>query len=914
MTRKDKYTQRFDQGLSKLKKTIRSVFNDSAPGSVQEAAKDGGSASKRPESPGPTSDGGKQGIARDDANTNALVDPKISTAPSSKTDGAEQGSARDDANTNAIVDPNIPTAPSSKTMVLVASDLWARAVEELDEKERKKLKPIPQSVQRNGGGDDWLPDVTVIINSTVDILEKKEAEKNTQSNLQNILRTALVAKSLGDAMAKFDTSGYAALGWSIATFGIQIALNAKDSRESILKGAEIVTSFMTRYAEYDKLFGKELPNKEFERLRVRSYAAMLRYIIELKDYLDKGRIEHAGAAVIKPQDRMYEKSKVDLDAADAKVKEYLPIVNQEISQTFQSTMMEFIQRISINSEPYLKSLQSLAFPEMDDRPKDIDKKGTQQGTCEWLLKHDKYTRWNASDVGLLWIKGKAGSGKSTLLRYAYNHAIPAPESNNTTLVLSYFFHGRGTELQKSPLGLFRSLLHQILKAVPDAATEFTSQYQQRCKDYGKPGEQWEWHVQDLTSHFEKILPKVSSQGHPVLIYIDALDECGEENAHHLIEQFQALLKRLAENRETQLRICFGCRDYPIGLVEYGSEIRPEAENALDIENFVTNKLEGAGIRDETMRNQVVKGANGLFMWARLTTDRIIRRRRQGWSIKRIRDEINEQHKDLDGLYRDLVDGMEDKQMSLRLMQWVSFSKRPMKLDAILLPMALDLDDDSPVKSYDYYKRLIPGSMEDKESYIHTLSAGLIEVVHSVGLYNEKKVIVQFIHQSVKDYFEKEGLRKLYPADTAATFDIDVIRDSNFQLARHCLEFFELDGINDKNMADLTFRLPFLNYALGAFREHLRRSDERDGEQKIIYDLFQRHAATLTALATGRTHFKPPKNSLVPLHFIAVEYGLSQTFTAMFQNGVNTSAQGPGREARSNWRPVRRNCSTSIRSN
>jgi hypothetical protein len=71
-------------------------------------------------------------------------------------------------------------------------------------------------------------------------------------------------KSLGDAVVKFDKSGYAALGWSIMAFGLQIIKNASDAREFVLSSSEVVTEYMTRYAQYEKWFRRETPDKEFD--------------------------------------------------------------------------------------------------------------------------------------------------------------------------------------------------------------------------------------------------------------------------------------------------------------------------------------------------------------------------------------------------------------------------------------------------------------------------------------------------------------------------------------------------------------------------------------------------------------------------------------------------------------------------
>src|ERR1700730_14373799 len=87
-------------------------------------------------------------------------------------------------------------------------------------------------------------------------------------------------------------------------------------------------------------------------------------------------------------------------------------------------------------------------------------------TCNWLLNHDIFQRWH-KNRGLLWIKGKPGAGKSTLMKYAFRQFKTIAEKTSTgEILVSFFFHGRGSELQNSLLGLFRSILHQLLEEVP----------------------------------------------------------------------------------------------------------------------------------------------------------------------------------------------------------------------------------------------------------------------------------------------------------------------------------------------------------------------------------------------------------------------------------------------------------------
>ena len=203
-------------------------------------------------------------------------------------------------------------------------------------------------------------------------------------------------------------------------------------------------------------------------------------------------------------------------------------------------------------------LQSLAFPQMEDRSYEIS--SAVAGTCEWLLRHQKYTTWAACDQGLLWIKGKPGSGKSTLLKYALDHH----GASDSALVLSFFFHGRGDKLQRTPLGLFRSLLHQVLGQAPDALQDLVDKFETKLKQYGKPDEDWHWHEEELRPFLESSLPKVL-QTRSVWLFVDALDECGEDNAVRLVKIYKSSLKSLPSQSIGlgQFRICVSCRHYPI---------------------------------------------------------------------------------------------------------------------------------------------------------------------------------------------------------------------------------------------------------------------------------------------------------------------------------------------------------------
>jgi hypothetical protein len=101
---------------------------------------------------------------------------------------------------------------------------------------------------------------------------------------------------------------------------------------------------------------------------------------------------------------------------------------------------------------------------MEARQYEIDL--ATETTCDWLLQHSTFRRWTLLNRGLLWIKGNPGTGKSTIMKYALQKmSTDEPVIQSKLVILSFFFHGRGSTLQHTPLGFYRSILHQILATI-----------------------------------------------------------------------------------------------------------------------------------------------------------------------------------------------------------------------------------------------------------------------------------------------------------------------------------------------------------------------------------------------------------------------------------------------------------------
>ncbi|KAI1169676.1 nb-arc and ankyrin domain-containing protein [Nemania sp. FL0916] len=461
-----------------------------------------------------------------------------------------------------------------------------------------------------------------------------------------------------------------------------------------------------------------------------------------------------------------------------------------------------------DNELYHDCLKSLSFPQMNDRYNDIE--NPSPGTCLWITEHLLFEEWMACDKGLLWIKGKPGSGKSTLLRHII-HAVTA-SLGNTPLILTHFFHGRGVELQKTPLGFFRSLMHQLLCRVPDGIPKALAEYNTKHHTMGDAGSGWQWHLRELKDMFKDAVLDILNY-HSIWLFVDALDESDKANAVRLANDFETWIRETPVG--LKFHICFTCRHYPVLLVHQTFEVCIEHENGEDINTYTADKLGTIQCRiPPTIMQLIIDRASGVFIWTRLVIERIIELEREGMGWAEIAAAIDHIPNELDDLYGILLTSVTGSSASLKLIQWICFAVEPLSLLALQWAMAMDKNC-----SYRSFKEYQSDIVDDytMEKRIQALSCGIIEVSHS-----SSAKVVQFIHQTAKDFIITRGLQ--FIDSTSNSVEV-AIANAHYQLSRTCIWYLAMQEIGQLKsggdyQAYLNIRTMRLSFAFG-LNEHLK---------------------------------------------------------------------------------------------
>ncbi|KAM0723379.1 hypothetical protein Q7P37_000365 [Cladosporium fusiforme] len=428
--------------------------------------------------------------------------------------------------------------------------------------------------------------------------------------------------------------------------------------------------------------------------------------------------------------------------------------------------------------------KSLAFSRMEFRRSAIDP--AYGDTCRWILDTESYLNWRDEALrsehhGFLWIKGKPGVGKSTIMKFLLNHA-----QNNMReyTVLSFFFNARGSSLETSAQGLYRSLLLQLLDALPDLRHVLKI-------PYGVPQsttQELSWAVETVQDLFREALAQAGQQR--VVLFIDALDEGDQEDVRSMV-QYMAGLVTAARCRNMPLDVCFASRHYPRITTPFCEEliVEQQKQHKDDIQNVVFGILTTAfkAGRDELV-HKIVSKSQDVFLWVILVVHLLNEKSDQGFRVAQLMEILQKIPAGLTELLDAILAAGASDRHVLPALQWVLFSENDEEFD---LPL-------SNIASFYFAIILGAGELDSAawdseevdrqtmERFILQATKGLVEVVsEDVGIGTEL-VTVQFIHECVREHLLGGGLTKIFPS-----LENDVKANSHARLAEWCQTYIQL---------------------------------------------------------------------------------------------------------------------------
>ena len=388
-------------------------------------------------------------------------------------------------------------------------------------------------------------------------------------------------------------------------------------------------------------------------------------------------------------------------------------------------------------------------------------------TCDWFQDSDIFKAWYARqnaelDHGLLWVKGKPGAGKSTLMKNAVLRTEQAQRPHAT--VAAFYFNARGSDLEKTPLGLFRSILHQICLQDRGVLAEFLNLYDE-CRRTAPHGEVWSWSLYDLETFIRRVFRQCKPRR--TFIFVDALDECDDQTVREVVYLFAEIAKSAAEN-SLILNICLSSRHYPTISIPNCPEIVVEGGNELDITAYIRAKFSFTPASEasvvEELESSIIQKASGVFLWVVFVVELLLRDIDAGQPMSKLMQQLKHVPVSMEELYTGLCRSLttEEQPFSVALVQGVLFGLQFLvegedDIQFAVLAAFLSSSPKSLIGSlsdWDYTKVFILPPNERTIRLIKSSSRGLIE-------YTGDRL--QFIHETAREFFlEGPGLGILSP--------------------------------------------------------------------------------------------------------------------------------------------------------
>ncbi|KAL4799962.1 hypothetical protein BDV19DRAFT_354101 [Aspergillus venezuelensis] len=392
---------------------------------------------------------------------------------------------------------------------------------------------------------------------------------------------------------------------------------------------------------------------------------------------------------------------------------------------------------------------------------------------------DRFRKFLICEHSVFFIHGKAGSGKSTLMKYLADadnffvrQYLRAWNGDCRLIRVFVFLWNAGDSLQRSLEGLYRSILYQALRGIPELISQVFEK--------GSNGPHWEeLRLPVLDKAVNKLIQALDPQRHKLCLFIDGLDEYEGDS----FDQAQ-LVKNIASwgCRENVKIVCSGRphleymqvfaqqeRDLPLhdftqrDILEYALMIFQDTAGSPSCHAYL-DILE--------LAHRISTLAEGVFLWAYLIV-RSLSQKLKRYSIKQLNEMLLGTPRNLDTFFDQMLEKVDSLTQKKTEQFLLLAAHNPFRsgLNALSYSWMEDLDDPQfpanvPAQSYTVPE--IEQRLELVKTQISDLTRGMLEVktrdwespsaYRRLRLYDKDwvhhpffKYEIEFFHRTFRDY-------------------------------------------------------------------------------------------------------------------------------------------------------------------
>jgi hypothetical protein len=343
-------------------------------------------------------------------------------------------------------------------------------------------------------------------------------------------------------------------------------------------------------------------------------------------------------------------------------------------------------------------------------------------------------------------------------------ALEEAQNYSGAIVASFFFNARGHGTATTTEGMYRALLHQMFTQLARLPTAIPAKVAAIWKEEG-------WPIRTLQRILGDTIYEVGKT-HRVILYIDALDECAENDMRQALHHFGDL-RDLAVHHGLGFHACFASRRFPNITVRYCQELDldEQEKHDQDIADYVENVLRVPEHIHAELAQDIVTRADGIFLWAVLTVGILNEMRDGGAGQTELRVRMRKIPTGIEDLFRDIL--KHDNIYLLPTLLWILFAKRPLKVPELYFAVR--------ASTYQHATGVWNPAeidLEGMRSFILTCSRGLVDSSGEVP---------QLLHESLREFLLEKGLAELDP-----DLKTDLKVTCHTRLAEWCLAYLTPD--------------------------------------------------------------------------------------------------------------------------
>jgi ankyrin repeat protein len=507
-----------------------------------------------------------------------------------------------------------------------------------------------------------------------------------------------------------------------------------------------------------------------------------------------------------------------------------------------------------------------------------------EDTCMWFLKHKHFQSWLKQKSGPLLVSADPGCGKSVLAKYLIDQGLP-----RSATICYFFFKSQDQDTTRQALC---ALLHQLFSLKPALIEHATRKYSENGeKLINNTASLWEI-LQDAVRD-----PRVG----PVIIVLDALDECAESEFTDLMRHVHSQFSSDRSEYGT-LKYLLTCRPYGQilsrfwGLLKAFPNIHIPGEEDSETISQEINHVISCRINQLALQKRLssqIKGrlekrlreaSHRTYLWVCLVFDSLEKENFKK-TPKGVELAVATLPRSVNEAYEQILSKTDEEPMVRRVLSIILAARRPLNLSE--MNVAVNVGYES--KSIDDL------DLEDDKDFKTRLRSlcGLFVSIHRGSIY--------FLHQTAREFLLAGVTSSPTILSEFHWHHSFTIRQIHTVLPEICVLFLNLFNSNCSLMTNNLGGFPsfhkrqlFLGYSAINWGAHVLEADFMD-DATIIPVVLKICDTGSKSYSTWAPHsLTPPTGCLTDL-MVASYYGHHTITKLLLEKGTDINARdGHGR--------------------